>query len=147
MECDTFIITVYCLVVAHYRAYAAIYSIRHGGCAPEVSDEEVITLESCGAYLKQPTDQDLFDYCRAHDRHFFPKLTDRTVFVGQAANLWQVKAALPPRLTRLSGQAADPIPAIDTRPVPVCTYTRGGRRDKGFPWEADYGHCAAKKLD
>ncbi len=34
MDRDTFIITVYCLVVEHYRAHAALYPIRHGGFAP-----------------------------------------------------------------------------------------------------------------
>ena len=147
MDRDTFIITVYCVVVEHYQAHAASSPIRHGGFAPELSDEEVITREICGEYLKHHTDQDLFDYFRTHYRHFFPKRTDRTLFVRQAANLWQVKAALQQRLTRLSGQAADPVQAIDTLPLPVCTYTRGGRRDKCFPVEADYGHCAAKQLD
>jgi Transposase DDE domain len=147
MDRDTFIITVYCLVVEHYQAHAASSPIRHGGFAPELSDEEVITMEICGEYLKHHTDQDLFAYFRTHYRHFFPKLTDRTLFVRQAANLWQVKAALQQRLTRLSGQAADPVQAIDTLPLPVCTYTRGGRRDTCFPLEADDGHCAAKKLD
>ena len=147
MDRDTFIITVYCLVVEHYQAHAARYPIRHGGFAPELSDAEVITMEICGEYLKHHTDQDLFASFRTHYRHFFPTLTDRTLVVRQAANLWQVKAALQQRLTRLSGQAADPVQAIDTLPVPVCTDTRGGRRDKCFPLEADYGHCAAKKLD
>jgi len=119
MDRDTFILTVYCLVVEHYRAPAALYPIRPGGFAPEVSDEEVITMEICGEYLKHQTDQDLFDYFHAHYRHFFPKLTDRTLFVRQAANLWQVKAALPQRLTHLSGQAADPVQALDTLPVPA----------------------------
>ena len=35
---------------------------------------------------------------------------------------------------------------IDTLPLPVCTYTRS-RRDRCFKTLADYGHCAAKKLD
>jgi Transposase DDE domain len=35
---------------------------------------------------------------------------------------------------------------IDTLPLPVCGYTRSGR-DRCFPTVADYGHCAAKKLD
>ncbi len=34
-----------------------------------------------------------------------------------------------------------------TLPLPVCTYTRGGRRDKRFATVADYGHWAAKKMD
>jgi hypothetical protein len=50
------------------------------------------------------------------------------------------------RRTQLSGQAADPVQAIDTLPLPVCTYTRSVR-DRCFKSAADYGHCAAKKLD
>jgi hypothetical protein len=146
MDRDTFIIAVYCLVVEHYRAHAALYPMRHGGFAPELSDEEVITMEICGAYLQPHTDQDLLDYCHAHYRHFFPRLTDRTVLIRQAANLWQVKAAIQQRVVRLSGQAAAPVQAIDTLPVPGCTSTRGGRRDRGFPCEADYGYWAATQL-
>jgi hypothetical protein len=35
---------------------------------------------------------------------------------------------------------------IDTLPLPVCAYTRSVR-DRCFKTEADYGHCAAKKMD
>jgi len=66
--------------------------------------------------------------------------------VRQAANLWQVKAAIQSRLTRVSGQAADGVQIIDTLPLPVCGYSRSGR-DHCFKPVADYGHCAAKQLD
>jgi len=68
------------------------------------------------------------------------------LFVRQAANLWQVTAALQQRLTQVSGQAAEPIQIIDTLPLPVCGYTRSAR-DRCFKPVADYGHCAAKNLD
>ncbi len=63
----------------------------------------------------------------------------------QAANLWQVTAALQRRLARVSGQAAQPVQPIDTLPLPVCGYTRS-RRDRCLKPEADYGYCAAKRL-
>ena len=63
----------------------------------------------------------------------------------QAANLWQLQAAMQRRLVQVSLQAPDPLQVIDTLPVPVCTYTRGGRRDHCFPGQADYGSCAAKQ--
>jgi hypothetical protein len=146
MDRDEFIITVYCLVCEHYQMIKTTYPLRRGGFAPALSDEEVITLELCGEYFKLTTDKDLFAYFRTHYAHFFPQLTDRTLFVRQAANLWQVKAAIPQRLTHVSGQAADPVQLIDTLPLPVCGYTRRGR-DRCFPTVADYGHCAAKQLD
>jgi len=145
MDRYDFIITVYCLVCEHYRAIRAAHPVRRGGFPPALTDEEVITIEICGEYFKLPTDKDMFNYFRAHYQDLFPHLTDRTLFVRQAANLWQVKAAIQRRLTVVSGQADDPVQIIDTLPLPVCTYTRSGR-DRCFKPEADYGHCAAKDL-
>lgn len=146
MDRDYFIIAVYCLVCDHYRVVAAQVPIRRGGFAPALTDEEVITMEICGEYLKLACDIDLFAYFRTHYRHFFPHLKDRTRFVRQAADLWQIKALIQQRLVEVSGQAHDPVQAIDTVPLPVCGYTRS-RRDRCFKPAADYGHCAAKQLD
>jgi hypothetical protein len=145
MDRDDFIITVYCLVCEHYQAIRDTYPLRRGGFAPALSDQEVITMEICGSSFKCATDQDLYDYFRAHYRAWFPTLTDRSLFVRQAANLWQVKAAIQQRLTVVSGQAADPVQVIDTLPLPVCGLTRAPR-DRCFKMQADYGYCAAKDL-
>jgi hypothetical protein len=145
MDRDTFIISVYCLVVELYQQVTRGQRVRHGGFDPELSDEEVMTLELCGEFFKEHTDKDIFGYFRAHYHHFFPRLTDRTRFVQQAADLWQLKAAMQRRLVEQSGQANDPVQPIDTLPLPVCTYTRA-RRDRCFPTLADYGYCEAKDL-
>lgn len=99
----------------------------------------------CGAYFKLPSDKDIWQYFRAHYRPFFPALGDRTLFVRQAAHLWQIKAAIQQRLTHISGQAHDPSQPIDTLPLPVCGYTRSGR-DRCLKPYADYGYCAAKDM-
>ncbi len=127
MDRDDFIIAVYCLVCEHYKALCAAlpHRLRRGGFAPQLSDEEVITIELCGEYFKLGTDDDLFAHFRAHYQAWFPHLRDRTLFVRQAANLWQVKALIQQRLTRVSGQARDPVQVIDTLPLPGCTLTRG----------------------
>jgi hypothetical protein len=146
MDRDSFIITVYCLVVEHYGLVKEKFFVRRGGFAPALTDEEVITMASCGAYFKHHLDKDLFAYFHTHYRHFFPHLRDRPSFVRQAANLWQVKAAIHQLLIESSGQAQAAVQVIDTLPLPVCTYTRSSR-DRCFKTLADYGHCAAKKLD
>ena len=146
MDRDSFIITVFCLVSEIYPQVTAHRAVRHGGFAPALSDEEVITIEICGEYFKHQTDKDLYDYFAAHYRHFFPRLPNRSLFVRQAANLWQVKTAIWNLLVQRSGQGTSPVQVIDTLPLPVCTYTRA-RRDRCFKTLADYGHCAAKKLD
>ncbi len=146
MDRDTFIISVYCLVVEHYNDLTRHHHLRRGGFAPGLTDPEVITMEICGEYFKLQTDKDLFGYFHHHYRHFFPQLSERSLFARQAANLWQLKAAIQQRLVRVSGQAADPVQAIDTLPLPVCVGTRAPR-DRCFKTVADYGHCAAKRLD
>lgn len=146
MDRGDFIITVYCLVCDQYQMIKSQYKIRRGGFAPTLTDEEVMTIEICGEFFKLNTDQDIFDYFCEHYQDYFPELVERSLFVRQAANLWQVKAAIQQRLTLISGQANDPVQVIDTLPLPVCGYTRA-RRDRCFKPHADYGHCAAKKLD
>lgn len=146
MDRYDFIITVYCLVCDQYQIIKAQYNLRRGGFAPALTDEEVITIEICGEYFKLNTDQDIFDYFQAHYQEDFPQLRERTLFVRQAANLWQVKAAIQQQLVIRSGQADDPVQMIDTLPLPVCVYTRAPR-DRCLKPYADYGHCAAKKMD
>jgi hypothetical protein len=145
MDRDDFIIAVYLVVCEHYQSIKKHCRLRRGGFAPGLTDEEVITIEICGEYFKLECDKDIFAYFHKHYLHFFPKLTDRTLFVRQAANLWQVKAAIQKRLVLVSGQANDPIQVIDTLPLPVCVVTRA-RRDRCFKTEADFGYCAAKDL-
>ncbi len=71
MDRDTFIIMVYCLVVTEYRRLRASANIRRGGFLPALTDEEVITIEICGEYLKHTADKDLFAYFYKHYRRFF----------------------------------------------------------------------------
>ena len=52
MDRDSFIIHVYCLVVERYGEIVATQRLRHGGFAPELSDEEVMTMEICGEFFK-----------------------------------------------------------------------------------------------
>jgi len=145
MDRDDFIIAVFLVVCEHYQAVKKQYRIRRGGFAPTLSDEEVITMEICGEYFKLGCDKDLYAYFHTHYLHFFPKLTDRSLFVRQAANLWQIKAAIQKRLVIVSGQVNDPVQVIDTLPLPVCVLTRA-MRDHCFKTEADFGYCAAKDM-
>ena len=146
MDRDSFIILVYCLVAENYKIVKEKHKIRRGGFAPRLTDEEVITMEICGEYFKHHSDKDLFGYFQSHYQHFFPALRDRTAFVRQAANLWQVKREIWRLVIEQSGQAMDSIQVIDTLPLPVCVYTRA-IRERCFKTVADYGHCAAKKMD
>jgi len=145
MERDIFIIMVFCLVSEQLDILRTSSPFRHGGFAPALSDEEVITIEICGEFFKHSTDKDLFNYFKAHYQDWFPNLTDRTLFVRQAANLWQFKALIQQQIVFQAEQLLAPIQMIDTIPLPVCGWVRGVR-DRCFPTLADYGYCAAKDL-
>jgi hypothetical protein len=102
-------------------------------------------MERCGASCTLPSDKALGQYCRPHSRPDFPALGDRPLWVRHAANLWQSKAAIPPRLTPLSGQAAAPSQPLATLPLPGCVSTRSGR-GRGVQPDADAGDGAAQAL-
>ena len=122
MERDTFIIMVFCLVSEQMNILRKSYSIRHGGFAPALSDEEVMTLEICGEFFKLSTDKDLFNYFKAHYQSWFPHLQDRTLFVRQAANLWQFKALIQQQIVKQVDQLFADLQVIDTLPLPVCQW-------------------------
>jgi len=145
MDRDDFIIFVYCLVEEQYAAITKGKKLRKRGFPPKLSDAEVITIEICGEYLGFHDDKAIFDYFRKHYKEWFPDLEDRTTFVRQAANLWQMKARIQQKLVQLSGQMQETYQIIDTAPLPVCEYVRS-RRDRCFKPDADYGYCAAKDM-
>lgn len=105
MDRDDFIIAVFLVVCEHYQAIQKQYRIRRAGFAPTLTDEEVITMEICGEYCKPGCDKDLFAYFHTPYLHFFPKLTERSMFVRQAASLWQIKAAI--QMSRLLEKTAN----------------------------------------
>jgi hypothetical protein len=128
MDRDTFIITVFCLVSNFYAQVTARRAVRDGGFAPALSDEQVITMEICGASFKLQTDKDLYNYFAAHYHHFFPLLPNRSLFVRQAANLWQVKSAIWQSLVERSGQSTSPAQVIETlAATALYLYSRSAR--------------------
>lgn len=147
MERDIFIISVYSLVVEIMQIIEKSYKFRTKGFPPKLTDAEVMTIEICGEFFKLHEDTEIYNYFKRHYLHYFPNLPDRTTFVRQSANLWQVKALCQSLIVQMADQQHDQIQSIDTMPLPVCTYTRGGFRDKRFPLVAEFGHCAAKKMN
>lgn len=145
MDRDEFIIAVLLIVCEQYAAIKEQYGMRRGGFAPAMSDEEVITIEICGEYFKIECDKDIFAYFHAHYRHFFPKLSDRSLFARHASDLCHVKSLIQKRLTSVSGEINDRVQSIDTLPLPVCVLTRA-KRDRCFPGEADFGYCSAEDM-
>ena len=147
MERDIFIISVYCLVVETMQIVEKTHKFRTKGFLPKLTDAEVIAIEICGEFFKLHEDTEIYNYFKRHYLHYFPNLPTRTTFVRQSANLWQVKVLCQSLIVQMADGQLDEVQSIDTMPLPVCTYTRGSYRDKRFPAVAEFGHCAAKKMD
>jgi hypothetical protein len=145
MNREDFIIHVYCLVCDEYAEISREQRMRRGGFAPVFTDEEVITVEICGECFGLNKDEAIYEHFDSYYRHFFPKLPERSLFVRQAANLWQVKMRIQQKLVSRSGQDKESVQVIDTLPMPMCVFTRA-RRERCFKPQADYGYCAAKQL-
>jgi hypothetical protein len=145
MNREDFIIHVYCLICDECGEISREQRLRRAGFAPAFTDEEVMTVEICGECFGLNTDEAIYDHFHSYYRHFFPKLPERSLFVRQAANLWQVKMRIQQKLVSRFGQDQEAVQVIDTLPLPMCVFTRA-RRDRCFKPEADYGYCAAKQL-
>jgi hypothetical protein len=123
------------------------YKFRVRGFAPKLTDAEVITIEICGEFFKLHEDTEIYHYFKRHYLDYFPICQSAPLLFARAANLWQAKLICQRMLVADSGAARDAVQSIDTLPLPVCTYTRGGRRNKRFATLADYSHCAAERMD
>lgn len=149
MDREDFIIYVYELICQYYKKALEelnLKRLRERGFDPQLSDEELITIEICGEYFGLDKDKGIYEYFRCHYLEWFPNLKSRTGFLRQAANLGRIKTLIQAKLVSDSEQAMDDFQTIDTLPLAVCVFTRS-IRDKCFKPNADYGHCAAKKMD
>src|SRR5215472_3003161 len=111
------LLVVFCLIDDEMKALN-LGRLRQRGCAPKLTDSEVITLEIVGEFWGLDADRDLFRHFRAYHTAEFPALArlSRTSFVRQAANLWRVKHLIQDRLARwLTGD--DPRWLVDSLPI------------------------------
>ena len=142
MTLEDLIITTYCFV-DDYLKESNFTHLRQRGEMPALSDAEVITMEVVGEYLGHGFDKTIWAYFKEHWRHFFPKITCRTSFSRQCANLSEVKKKLQ---MCVSAQLSDDqdLYLCDGFPIPVCHIKRYKRSKTQLRYEGSVGYCAAK---
>lgn len=141
-----FIIAVYCLIC---DVYQELYpqGVRHHGFAPQLTDEEALTIVVVGEYLGLGKDKAIFEYFYKHYRDWFPGLSERTLLVRQWANLWYVEQGIWQVLVKQSGADRSLFQTIDTLPIPVCGMKRYKKRQvfcDDVIYQASVGYCASK---
>jgi len=122
------IVTIFCRIDDCLKGLFKDKPLRERGRIPQLSDAEVLTIETVGEYLGLAQDKQLFEYFRRHYAHFFPVLEKihRTSFVRQSANLWPVKERLWQSI--LSDIEFDEqVSLIDSFPLEVCRFARASR--------------------
>ena len=138
---EEFIIEVYVLISDWFEKLP--FNLRKRGPRPALSDEEVLTMETVGEFLGMDQDKAIHSYFKYHWNHFFPSIGDRTAFLRQSANLWNVKRMLQQFLATKLGAFEDDCHIVDGFPMPLCNFRRA-YFSKLFKGEANYGHCASK---
>ncbi len=127
MNLDTLIITVFCLVDDQLKRLHTEQPWRRRGFAPQMSDAEVICIETVGELLSLDTDTVVFNYFRRHYADWFPALRriHRTTFARQSANLWRVKERL--WQTLLPEEHSWRLARLNSFPAAVCRFARASR--------------------
>ena len=125
MDLDTLIVSVFCAVDDALDEVLDGRRLRQRGPAPQLTDQEVLTIEVVGEYLSMDCDRAIFDYFRRHFSHFFPalRIVHRTTFVRQSANLWKVKERLWQHLVAHL-ERDERVSLIDSFALPVCRFAR-----------------------
>ncbi len=139
MDLDNLIIAIFCVIDDAMKKLYSGYRLRERGPDPLVGDSEVITIESVAEFLGIIKDKAIFNHFRKHYAHFFPELEKihRTTFTRQAANLWQVKAAVWQYILGFTG--FDPaLSILDSFPLAACYFARA-KKCRRFKGEAGYG--------
>jgi Transposase DDE domain len=141
------LLMVFCLIDDQMQDPTFEPALRSRGPDPVLTDSEVLTIEVVGELLGFDRDGRLFWFFRECHTAEFPNLAHvhRTTSARQAANLLKLKELLHERLAqRLLGD--DPVWLVDSMPIPICRFARGGYV-KGFKGQAAFGYdCVQKQV-
>ncbi len=135
MNIADYIVKVFVMTDDFCKIYYPARKLRARGPLPKLSDSEAITMELIGEYLGFHSDQEIYNYFYQHWNHWFPKLPDRSNFIRQCANLWDVKQRFFEHISRFQDHY---VQILDSMPVEVCKFVRA-KRTKQFAESGAYG--------
>lgn len=116
------------------------------GAKPVFSDSEMLTLMLAQDFIPYPGETQYVGFIRANYLREFPKLVDQSQYNRRARSLRYLVEQLRRDWLGELGVNNPKQLLVDTKPVPVLGYKRG-KAHSNFAGSADYGHCAARKLN
>ena len=135
MKLIDYIVNVFVMADDFCKVYYPARKLRTRGTLPKLADSEVITMELVGEYMGLHSDEVIYNYFLRHWKHLFPNLPDRSNFVRQCANLWNVKQHFFEHMGRFQDHY---LQILDSMPIEVCKFVRA-RTTKQFKDTAAYG--------
>jgi Transposase DDE domain len=142
MSIDEFIINVYCLIAEKFHDIVGDTSLRMRGESPALTDCEIITMLMVGEYLGFGSDKKIWRYFKEHWHDWFPKISCRTSFSRQSANLYLIQEKIHQSLSNILSNNKD-LFLFDGFPIPICNPKRFTSRNP-FSGIGAFGFCAAK---
>jgi hypothetical protein len=134
---DTFLVTVYTVIDALYRAHLAPLKPPPDGHPTTLSDSEVLTLLIVGQW-RGNSERALYRHAAGHWRAYFPRLGDRSSFNRRARARGGVLVHLLPLVAAELGAPTAVYEVLDGVPVPLMRRCRG-ERHRLFGEEAGIG--------
>lgn len=135
MNLTDYIVKVFVMADDFCKIYFPARKLRTRGPLPKLADSEVITMEVVGEYLGFNGDEAIYNYFAQHWHTWFPNLPDRSNFVRQCANLWDVKQRFFEHISRFQDHY---LQILDSMPIEVCKFVRS-KTTKQFKQTAAYG--------
>ena len=139
MDQELRLIWLYCWIIDAVRSISWSGRLRTSGPTPELTDEEVLTIELWGEMEGLASDAAIWRHARDYLGDWFPRLGAEWNFTRRCANLHVLKEEIQRRAFRPTVDWN----AFDGLPLPVCKLARANR-DRRFRGEAARSYCAAK---
>ena len=138
--------TIFVLVDEWYKRSGQALLKGKAGAKPVFSDSEMLTLMLAHDFIPYPGETQYIGYIRANYSREFPKLVDQSQYNRRARRLGNLVELLRREWLGQLGIGDPKQLLVDTKPIPVVGYKRTKSHSE-FAGSADYGHCAARKLN
>ena len=112
------------------------------GCAPEISDAELVTLAVLSPLLGIDTEARFLRYANAHLRHLFPYLPQQPGYNKRLRKLGPALHAAIEHLAADTSVHTDDLLLVDSTPIECARSRETVKRSDLAGW-AEYGYCAS----